>query len=158
LIDNDLIFDKIILLDNSKVNFLYESIFRTKEVIGSGSVDFVYHSTGLNFTSLQENSYGKTFPLNYLYSDVIVLRTEKDNKVTLSIFINDNFEEDQFSQILSFAKSFDHLNAVNKIVLNYRSYDYLINENSLKEKLIKFPMYNLNQNLEVKKFPSDFRN
>lgn len=158
LIDNDLIFDKIILLDNSKVNFLYESIFRTKEVIGNGSVDFVYHSSGLNFTSLQENSYGKTFPLNYLYSDIIVLRTEKENKVSLSIFINDDFDESQFSQILSFAKSFDHLNSVNKIILNYRSYDYLINEKSLKEKLVKFPMYSLNQNLEIKKFPSDFRN
>src|SRR5690606_19891268 len=115
-------------------------------------------SSGLNFTSLQENSYGKTFPLNYLYSDIIVLRTEKEDKVSLSIFINDDFEEDQFSQILSFAKTFDHLNAVDKIILNYRSYDYLINENSLKEKLVKFPKYRLNQNLEIKKFPSDFRN
>lgn len=82
LIDSDLIFDRIILLDNNRVNFLYESIFRTKEVFGKENVNFVYHNTGLNSNSQQSNSYGKVFPLNYLYSDIIALRTENDNKVT----------------------------------------------------------------------------
>lgn len=157
-IDSDLIFDKIILLDNAKINFLYESIFKTKEIIGGDNVDFVYHNSGLNFTSMQEQSYGKIFPLNYLYSDVLALRTEKDNKISLVIFINEEFDEDQFVQILNFAKSFDHLNAVDKIVLNFKAYDFLINENQVKERLVKFPMYKLNGNLEIKKFPSDFRN
>ena len=157
-IDTDLVFDKIILLDNSKVNFLYESIFRTKEIFGNDNVDFVYHNSGLNFTSIQENSYGKIFPLNYLYSDIIALRTVKNNRITLSIFINDDFEEEQFVQLLNFAKSFDHLNAVDKIILSYKTYDYLTNENIVKEKLVKFPMYKLSENLEIKKFPSDFRN
>ncbi|MGJ7032302.1 GapS4a family protein [Niabella hirudinis] len=157
-IDSDLVFDKIILLDNNKVNFLYESIHRTKEVFGGNNVDFVYHNSGLNFTSLQESSFGKIFPLNYLYSDIIALRTERDNIISLSIFINDDFEEEQFVQILNFAKSFDHLNAVNKVILNYKAYDYLNNENLVKEKLVKFPMYKIDQNLEIKKFPSDFRN
>lgn len=145
-------------MDNSKVNFLYESIFRTKEIFGNDNVDFVYHNSGLNFTSIQENSYGKIFPLNYLYSDIIALRTAKNNRITLSIFINDDFEEEQFVQLLNFAKSFDHLNAVDKIILSYKTYDYLTNENIVKEKLVKFPMYKLGENLEIKKFPSDFRN
>lgn len=157
-IDNDLVFDKIILLDNNKVNFLYESIYRTKETIGNGKVDFVYHNTGLNFMSVQENSYGKIFPLNYLYSDIIALRTEKNNIISLSIFINDDFEEEQFVQILNFAKAFDHLNSVNKIILNYKTYDYLIHENLVKEKLMSFSNYRLKENLEIKSFPSDFRN
>lgn len=157
-LDNSLIFDKIILLDNSKINFLFESIYRTKEISGDENVDFVYHNSGLNLTSLQENSYGRIFPLNYLYSDIIALRTKKDNKISLTIFINDDFNIETFVHLLNFGKSFDHLNAIEKLVLNYKSYDYLVNENAVKEKLVKFPMYRLNQNLEVKKFPSDFRN
>jgi len=157
-LDSSLIFDKIILLDNSKVNFLYESIYRTKEISGDDNVDFVYHNSGLNLTSLQEKSYGKIFPLNYLYSDIIALRTKRDNKISLTIFINDDFNIEQFVQLLNFGKSFDHLNAIEKLVLNYKSYDYLINDNAVKERLVKFPMYKLNQNLEIKKFPSDFRN
>lgn len=158
LIESDLIFDRIILLDNNKINFLYDSIFRTKEVFGSENIDFVYHNTGLNIISQQEKSYGKIFPLNYIYSDILALRVYSKNTISLSIFINDDFEESQFVQLLSFAKSFDHLNAVDKIILHYRTYDYLIYEKSVKEKLSKFPMYSLDKNLEIKKFPSDFRN
>ncbi|MBB1140902.1 hypothetical protein [Myroides sp. WP-1] len=157
-IDNDLIFDKIILLDNCKVNFLYESIFKTNELFGIENIDFVYHNTGLNFTAIQENSFGKTFPLNYLYSDIIALRVINKSSIELRIFINDDFSEDQFSQILNFAKSFDHLNTINKIILFYKSYDYLLNENQVKELLVNFPIYSLNENLVIKKFPSDFRN
>ncbi|HAY3563131.1 TPA: hypothetical protein JRW62_002133 [Elizabethkingia meningoseptica] len=157
-IDSDLVFDKIILLDNNKVNFLYESIYRTKETVGNGKVDFVYHNTGLNFMSIHEYSYGQIFPLNYLYSDIIALRIEKDNIISLTIFINDDFEEEQFVQILNFAKSFDHLNSIHKIALNYRTYDYLLHEKLVKEKLMKFSNYRLKENLEIKSFPSDFRN
>ena len=156
-IDSDLVFDRIILLDNNKVTFLYDSIFNVKKTFGSENVDFVYHNSGLNIVS-QQNSFGKTFPLNYLYSDIIALRIISKEGILLSIFINDNFEESKFAQFLNFAKSFDHLNAVNKIVLNFRTYDYLINEKTVKEKLSKFPTYSLNKNLEINQFPADFRN
>lgn len=96
--------------------------------------------------------------MSYLYSDIIALRVENDHKVSLMIFINDDFYEDQLVQVLDFAKSFDHLNAINKTILNYRTYSDLINESQVKSKLVDFPNYKLNNNLEIKKFPSDFRN
>lgn len=104
LLDNELKFDKILLLDNSKITFLYESIFKTKEKFGSKNVDFVYHNSSLNFTSLQENSYGKIFPINYLYSDIIPLRIEEDGKINLMIFINDDFNEEHFFSDFKFCK------------------------------------------------------
>jgi hypothetical protein len=157
-IDADLIFDKIVLLDNCKINFLYESIYKTKEIVGFDNVDFVYHKSGLNLISIQESSYGKIFPLNYLYSDIIPLRISNGKNVELRVFINDDFSEKQFSQILNFAKSFDHLNSIDKVVLMYKSYDYLLNDNQVKQILSNFPTYSLNENLFLKKFPSDFRN
>jgi len=150
-IDNELIFDKIILLDNNKVNFLYESIFRSKEKFGTANVDFVYHNSGLNYTSIHENSFGKTFPLHYLYSDIIPLRIENGKDIELRIFINDDFSETQFSQILTFSKVFDHLNSIDKTVLYFKTYDYLSNDNSIKQTLSNFPTYLLNENLFVKK-------
>ncbi|MHA3046414.1 hypothetical protein JSO59_003470 [Riemerella anatipestifer] len=157
-ISSDLIFDKIILLDNNKVNFLYESIYRTKENFGISNVDFVYHNSGLNYTSIQENSFGKIFPLNYLYSDIIPLRIENGQDIELRIFINDDYFEEQFAQILTFAKHFDHLNSIAKTILYFKTYDSLINDNSIKQTLSNFPTYVLNENLLIKKFPSDFRN
>lgn len=157
-IDKELIFDKIILVDNNKLNFLYDSIFRAKELYGNDNVDFVYHNTGLNLTFLPSKSYGKTFPINYLYSDLIALRITVLNEVYLSIYLNDDFNIDSLAQILSFAKSFDHLNSVNKTIINFRTYDYLVNENETKESLINFSTFKLYSNLEIKQFPSDFRN
>ncbi|PQJ82785.1 GapS4a family protein [Polaribacter glomeratus] len=156
-ISPDLLFDKIILLDNRKVNFLYESIYKTKKYFHVENVDFVYHNSALNLMSIGKSSFGKIFPLNYLYSDIIILRIEYNKEVILSIFVNDDFEDSQFGQILNFAKSFDHLKTVNKVIIQYLKYDDIENKNSIKDKLINHPSYKLNQNLEVKKFPSDFR-
>ncbi|MEC5174744.1 hypothetical protein [Chryseobacterium nepalense] len=158
LIDSDLNFDKIILLDNNKVNFLYESIYKTKEIFKTEYVDFVYHNSSLNFNSMQENSYGKPFPLNYLYSDIIPLRVEDNGNVNLIIYINDDYNSEHFEQILNFAKLFDHLNTLDKVIIRYKRYDYLENESSVKERLINFSNYRLNENLVIQKFPSDFRN
>lgn len=158
LLDNELKFDRIIFLDNCKVTFLYESIFKSNERFGSENVKFVYHNSSLNLTSLQAKSYGNTFPINYLYSDIIPLRIEENGKINLVIFINDDFDEEYFVQILNFAKSFDHLNAVEKTIINYRNFDELTNENLVKAKLVNFNNFKLNQNLFIKKFPSDFRN
>lgn len=157
-IDGDLIFDKIILLDNSKVNFLYESIFRTREKFDVSKVDFVYHNSGLNFASIHEQSFGKVFPLNYLYSDIIPLRIQTEKNIELRIFINDDYSEDQLSQILTFAKTFDHLNSIDRTLLYFKTYDDLTDEKSVKQTLSNFPTYTLDVNLSLKKFPADFRN
>ncbi len=157
-IDSELIFDKIILLDNSKVNFLFQSIYRVKEVYGKENVSFVYHNSSLNFNSLQSFTYGKTFPINYFYSDIIPMRVEKGNSVYFILFINDDFSIENFSQILSFAKTFDHLNSIEKTIISYKNFDDLNNEKSIKDVLVNFQNYSLNKNLLVKKFPIDYRN
>ena len=157
-IDNQLIFDKIILLDNNKVNFLFQSIYRAKETYGKENVSFVYHNSSLNYSSQQSLTYGKTFPINYLYSDIIPMRVEHNNSIFLILFINDDFSLENFSQLLSFAKTFDHLNSIEKTIISYKNFDSLLNEKSIKDVLVNFQNYNLEKNLFVKKFPIDFRN
>lgn len=157
-IDNDIKFDKIFLLDNNKINFLYESVYKTRKEYGIDNMDFVYHNSSLNINSLQENSYGTRFPFNYLYSDIIPLRIVIDGKINLMIYINDDFSEESFLQVLDFAKSFDHLNALDKTSLIFRNYDSLTDENLIKNKLFNFNNYKLDENLSIKKFPFDFRN
>lgn len=156
--DSDLIFDKIILLDNNKVNFLYDSIYLSINSYGTKNVDFVYHNSGLNSHMINSFSYGKEFPLNYLYSEIIALRVEKEKEIHLEVFINDSFNEEQLSQLLDFAKSFDHLNAIDKTIINYRKYDSLSQERLVKRSLINFKTFSLNTNLEIKVFPINYRN
>lgn len=154
-VPSDLEFEKVIVIDNSRINFLYQTIFKTKEK--RSKVEYVYHDTSLNTTSLNDLSYGSIFPINYLYSDIIILRIEENSNVEFLIFINDNFDSNNFEQVLSFSKSFNHLNAVDKTTIGYLTYDKLSDENIVKSTLSKFSNYKLNENLFIQKFPLDFR-
>lgn len=155
IISSELEFDKIILLDNKRIDFLYETIYKTKQL--NPSVKIVYHNTSLNQGSINEFSYGDKFPVDYLYADVIHLRVEKDNDITFLIFINDNFDRVNFSQILSFAKTYDFLNAIDKTVINYLDYDSLKHEKTVKSVLNDYQTFKLDSNLQLMKFPNDFR-
>ena len=157
IIDNSLVFDKIILLDNNKINFLYESIYRIIKINSKQNVSFAYHNSSLNYNGLRSHYYGTSFPINYLFSDIIPLRVKKNNEVYLTIFINDDFSKENFSQILSFAMTFDHLNSIEKTIINFTQYDNLTNENIVKDILTTFPKYKFEDNLYIKKFPSDYR-
>ncbi|AZJ36875.1 hypothetical protein [Tenacibaculum singaporense] len=160
LFSSDLIFDEIILIDNQRINFLYESIYKTKLLNKDSKVDFVYHNSGINFNARQEKTYGNVFPLNYIYSDIIPLRIEdkSKNKVTFSIFVNDDFNNDNLARILSFTKSFDYLNAIDETIINFKTYNSLTDISIIKDVLSTYDNYKLEDNLFIGKFPIDYRN
>jgi len=156
ILDNDLEFEKIILIDNNRVNFLYETIFQTKDKYDK--VDFAYHDSSLNSRSMNKSNYGKKFPINYLYSDLITLRVENDNKVMFKMFVNDNFDPINLTQILSFAKTYDRLNSIFQTQIYYLDYDSLRHEQSVKSVLSNYDNFKLEDNFVLSRFPSDFRN
>ncbi len=104
IIDSTLEFEKIILIDNSRINFLYETIYKAK--LHFDEVKYVYHNSSLNNKSFNRMAYGDVFPIEYLYSDMIILRVKTEGKIQFLIFVNDNFDTTNLSLILSFAKNF----------------------------------------------------
>ncbi|MBJ2124331.1 MULTISPECIES: hypothetical protein [Flavobacterium] len=157
-IDTDLIFDKIIVIDNDRINFLYQTIYRAKEVFGVENVKFVYHNSSLNVIGLNSMSYGDFMPIQYVFSDIIPLRIEKGSDVEFIIFCKDGFSSDNLSKLLSFANSFDHLASAKRTILSFPDYNELHHKSIIESELFKFPKYNFNQNLLVNLYPSDFRN
>jgi hypothetical protein len=155
LIDKDLEFEKIIVLDNSRIWFLYEAIFKSKEQFQN--LQYVYHNSSLNQGNLNSSSYGNKFPVNYLYSDIITLRVQENGKVLFLIYLNDNFNKNNFSQALSLAKTYDHLNATNHTYIRYLDYDDLIHNKIVKSVLVDYENFKLDSNLSISNFPSDFR-
>ena len=155
IIDSNLDFEKIILLDNARINFLYESVYKTQEKFAK--TEYVYHNSSINQNSINSKAYGSIFPIEYLYSDIIILRVEESNQIQFLIFINDNFNINNLKLILSFAKSFDYLNATDKTIINYIDYDELQHKSILKNVLSSYPNFKLGKNLELNKFPLDYR-
>lgn len=152
-IENELSFDKIILLDNNRLNFLFESIYISKLVYGADNIDFVYHNTGLNFTRQQEGKmFGKDFPIQYLYSNIILLRITNKKNTEFHIYINELFDTESFNLLIGFIKQFDYLETLDKTIIFYKEYDGQL-DNSLGKQLSQF-----SERIEVKGFPINFRN
>lgn len=157
-LDSDLIFDKIIVIDNNRIDFLYQTVFKAKEKFSHKNVQFVYHNSGLNNINLNSIRYGDFLPINYIFSDIIPLRIVNNNEVEFHIFCKDNFSNKNLSLLLSFAKNFDHLSLANKTILSFPDYNELHHKGSIESELSKFPKFILNQNLAIRKYLSDFRN
>lgn len=158
LLDNDLVFDKIILVDNNRITFFVETVLNIKERFGEESVSFVYHNTNLNNAGLPAFSYGEFLPINYIFSDLIPIRVEKDNDVDFILFSKDDFSEESFLRLLSFAKSFDHLDSAHRMIFSFPEFNELEDEPKIIASLIDFEHYKLNQNLFIKTHLSNFRN
>jgi hypothetical protein len=152
-IENELSFDKIILLDNNRLNFLFESIYISKQIYGTDNIDFVYHNTGLNFTRQQEGKmFGKEFPIQYLYSNIILLRITNKKNTEFHIYVNELFDIESFNLLIGFIKQFDYLETLDRTIIYYREYNGQL-DNSLGKQLSQSL-----QKIEVKGFPINFRN
>ncbi len=158
VLDTELVFDKIILVDNERINFFVDTVLTTKEKFGEDHVTFVYHNTNLNSVGLPSFSYGKFLPINYIFSDLIPIRVEKEKEVDFILFSKDNFNEKSFLKLLSFAKSFDHLDSTHRMIFSFPEFNELEDEPKIQSSLIDFEHYKLNKNLFIKTHLSDFRN
>lgn len=157
-LDSELDFDRIIVIDNDRFNFLYDTLYLTRKVYGDENVSVIYHNTSLNNLTQKTLGYGKILPIQYAVSDIIPLRIDDQGKVEIIVFCKNEFSAENFSQTLSFAKSFDHLDSVSKTTISFANYDDLEDRKVIEAQLFNFENYRLGENLFVKKFPSDFRN
>lgn len=158
LLDNDLIFEKIIVIDNDRINFYVETVLNAKEKFGEKNVQFIYHNTNLNNSSLPTNSYGTFLPINYIFSNLIPLRIENGNNIDLVLFSKDNFDIENFSQLLAFVKNFDHLDSTQRVIISYPEFNELIDTPGINSVLSDFNHYKLNKNLFVRTHLSNFKN
>ncbi|UPZ35310.1 hypothetical protein MUB18_14465 [Sphingobacterium sp. PCS056] len=158
IIEFDMAFDSVIIVDNARINFLYNSILSMRRLEGNDNLDFVYINNSLNPNSYAEEPFGKTFPIHYLYSDIIPMRIAKEGKIELHIYINMEINEFTAEQIIGLASSINTLGALNKTVLNFKNYSSLDHETTVKGALRKFRQFQFDKNFYVQKFPKDFKN
>jgi hypothetical protein len=151
-------FNRVVVLDNSKISFFVNLIENVKNKYGEKNVSFIYHNSGLNSIGLQSKSYGEFLPIQYLFSDIIPMRIETDNKVDFLIGVRDNFKYEDFLRILSFIKSFDHLDSSNKVIVSFPDYNETKNSEEVKKALSFFGNDSFESNLVVTKHTLDFKN
>ncbi|KAF2339429.1 GapS4a family protein [Flavobacterium tistrianum] len=157
-VSSDYHFNRIIVLDNARITFFVNLIENVKNKFKQGIVSFVYHNSGLNSLSLESNSYGEFLPIQYLFSDIIPLRVEIDNKVTFIIGVRDNFKYEDLLRIFSFVKSFDHLDSSSNVIITFPDYNETKNSSDVEKALSFFGNDSFKSNLTVTKHTLDFKN
>ncbi|MNQ57563.1 hypothetical protein D3C85_717250 [compost metagenome] len=157
-VSSDYHFKRIIVLDNARITFFVNLIENIRNKFGEKNVSFIYHNSGLNSLSLQSKSYGEFLPIQYLFSDIIPLRIEIDNKVDFLIGVRDNFSYEDLLRIFSFVKSFDHLDSANNVIISFPDYNETKNGPEVEKALSFFGNDSFKSNLIVTKHTLDFKN
>lgn len=124
--------DGVILVDNGRINFLYNAISFVKNEYINNDVQFVYFNTGLNSNN-QSRKSGDVLPIQYLSSDIIPFRIQSNTGlITFLICTRENFSEDEFLKLLGIAKN-TGTNLQQNTVIAFPDYNQLSHEQFVKK-------------------------
>ena len=155
---NELVYDKIIVVDNARMNFLFNLIQPIKNIFGEDNFDFVYHKTGMNNAITQRLSFGKKLPVQYISSDIIPIRITKNDDVILVIGSRDDFEKNDLLRLIALSKEFNHLEATSKTLISFPDYNKLVHHDIVTSVLAQIENLSYKNQIEVVRHDFDFRN
>ncbi|MFR9591806.1 MAG: hypothetical protein SNG27_05345 [Rikenellaceae bacterium] len=149
--------DGVVLIDNSRINYLYNAISFVKQEYCDSEVQFVYFNTGLNSNDQSVKS-GSVLPFQYLASDIIPFRIQSTcGKITLLICTRDKFSEEELLKLLGLAKN-SGLNLQQDTVIAFPDYNQLNHEHSVAKVIQMFKDdANFTLGISIKTFNRTFR-
>lgn len=150
-------FDQIIIVDNSCLQFLYRNLERIK-LLSNNEYQFVYPSTGLNYRANTNENLGSKMPMEFFTYGLLPLRYTNNDGTVFFIASREGFSEQSLSQIISLAKTFDKLNAVNKILISFPDYKSQEHEDVVFKVKDLFADQDFTRLISITNQEADFRN
>jgi hypothetical protein len=139
-VDTKLVFDAIHIIDNNRINEITDALkFVKSENKPDSEITFDYFNTGLNVSIQNRKTNGKILPIQYLSSQILPLRIEKeDGQKILQLISFENYSIDSFRRIIGLAQSY---------VLNYQL-----------QTIVSFPDFNPTQEItnEIERVKTSF--
>jgi hypothetical protein len=96
--------DGIFLVDNKRIEFIYDSICYAQSKYRYHDIDFIYFNNGLNNDDRNPRN-GKTMPVQYINSSVLPLRASRDNETIIIINAIENFDREDLMKYMGIAKN-----------------------------------------------------
>lgn len=154
---NDFSHDGIFLVDNKKIEFIFDSIEFVKHKYPGNQIEFTYFNTGFNSDdSLIKN--GTIMPVQYLSSNILPLRVQTNiNEKRLILCSRDNFEENDLIKLIGLAKNIT-ANYPANMVIAFPDYDRLQHEQIVNYVKQSFEESSFTDTLSVENFNPNFRN
>lgn len=96
--------DGIFLVDNKRIEFIYDALNYALMKYHGYEVDFIYFNNGLNNDERNVRN-GKIMPVQYINSSILPLRAYKNNETTVIIVSIDNFDKNDLMKFMGIAKN-----------------------------------------------------
>jgi len=115
-LDNNLKFGAIYVVDNQRIEFIFQVVNHLKLNFLGHEVLFYYPDTSMNYADNKIVQYGKSLPVEYINSPVIpfLLKLGKGQIDTFCIAVRDNFDEEEMPELIQAARKY-----TNDITCNY---------------------------------------
>ena len=154
---NDFSHDGIFLVDNKKIEFIFDSIEFVKHKYPGNQIEFTYFNTGFNSDdSVSKN--GTIMPVQYLSSNILPLRVQTNiNENRLIICSRENFEQNDLIKLIGLAKNITANYQANTVIA-FPNYDRLQHEQIVNNVKQSFEESSFTDSLSVENFNPNFRN
>jgi len=148
--------DGIIIIDNKRIEFLFDSITFVKNKFRHSDVQFTYFNTGLNSDD-ESSKNGNILPVQYLTSNIIPFRVQdKSNLITFILCTKENFDEAELLKLMGLAKNIGTNLQVKTIIL-FPDYNELEHGQLVNNKKQIFDDSTFTNNLTVESFKINIR-
>lgn len=118
--------DGIYLVDNKRMDFVFDSMSYAEKVYKNGKVEFVYFQTGQNGDN-ESLRNGTIMPVQYINSNILPFRIENlDNNKEITIMISsiDAFNENDLDKLMGLIKNISN-NFHSKAIIAFPDYNEL---------------------------------
>ena len=146
----------ITVVDNDRLEFIYDSISFTKKTYPKGNMEFFYHPTGMN-DQLDKGLIlsGKIMPIEYITSNILTFKVTIDNKKILLVTINEKFEKNSLKRVMAFCQRIT-LDWCNRIQICYPDYQLLKHKTIKESVFMSFEDKEFLDTIEVKNFHDSY--
>lgn len=107
-LDNDLKFGSIYLVDNQRIEFIFQVVNHLKFSFPKHELFFYYPDTSMNYQDNEIIQHGKILPVEYINSPIIpfLLKLGEGQADTFCIAVSDNFDEDEMPELIQAARKY----------------------------------------------------
>jgi len=128
-IDKQLDFDTIHLVDNKRIDFLFDAINYAKKEFVNYTIQFIIPATPYNSQYINKKSVSDFLPVQYINTSILALKIRKQNESILVLNSADDFDEDHLLKLVNLS--------------------HLLNEDWAEKIYILFPDYSMQAMDEV---------
>ena len=150
-------FDRIIVVDSSRLQFIYKTVSNIKS-ISHNNYSFVYPATGLNLKANFNENFGDIFPLDFFAYDILPIRFSIGTNVYFLLSCRDSIDEEHLAQIISLAKTFDKLEATSSIFISFKNYNSFNHDDMINKVKGRFSDNSFIKLIKVVSHDLDFKN